>query len=301
MDNNGKYDAQTGISAIIVNYNAGGRLESLVSSLISIKHVSRVVVVDNASTDLSLEKLETNYRNNARFVLIRNKVNRGFSAANNQGIALAQSDRILFINPDCEINVSALDRFSELFNARPDVGMLGVLIRNMDGSEQRGCRRYLPDPRRSLMRVLGINRHWFTGQITGFDLAGTPLPDRPVEVEAISGAFMLIRRDALLQVGLWDEGYFLHCEDLDICMRLGRAGWKILFVPDVSITHHQGWSGRGRPLFVLWHKHRGMWRFYSKFYRKDASWFVTILIWGSIWTRFSLLTAFVLLRRPFER
>lgn len=286
------------VSVVIVNYNAGPRLSELVSILSENECVGKIIITDNHSTDASLSPFSENAASDSKLVLIRNQTNRGFATANNQGMAQAAGKYLLFINPDCEGKEIPLGRLAHLMDKRTDVAMLGVILRNADGSEQRGCRRYLPDPQRSLMRVLGVNRRRPDGGVPGFDLTGTPLPDRPTEIEAVSGAFMLVRREAMQQVGGWDEGYFLHCEDLDLCMRFKLAGWKILFVPDVSVTHYQGTSSRSRPLFVLWHKHRGMWRFYSKFYRGEAFWLLTGAVWSAIWLRFMLLATGVLARHP---
>jgi len=278
---------QATVTAVVVNYNTDGHLHALVDSLIADPVVAKIVVVDNASVDSSLDILLD--IPDSRIHLIRNERNRGFGAACNQGAALAETPFLLFINPDCVFPTGLLGYMTALLVSQPGVAMLGPLILNSDGSEQRGCRRYLPNPRRSLLRVLGMNQNR-AGEVRGFDLVGTPLPSVPTEVEAVSGACLLLRSDIFIRLSGWDEGYFLHCEDLDICMRIQRAGYKILFVPDVAVIHHQGQSSRRRPVFVLWHKHRGMWRFYNKFYRADASWLLTALVWAGIWARFSLLT-----------
>ncbi len=271
-----------------VNYNAGQGLCDLVTLLALDPCMAGVVVVDNASSDGSLAFLADETRD-PRVRCIENDTNRGFAAGCNQGAALNDTPYILFINPDCRIQSDALARLVALMQARPDVGMVGPLILNADGSEQRGCRRYLPSPRRALMRVLGLGGVDANGRVAGFDLTGTPLPPEPAEVEAISGACMLVRREVFARLGGWDEGYFLHCEDLDICMRFGRDGQKIVFVPDAIVTHVQGVSSRGRNVFVLWHKHRGMWRYYTKFQRAASPVWLTILVWAGIWSRFLFL------------
>ena len=276
------------VSAVIVNYNAGETLGDLVRALITQCSVARVVVVDNASSDGSLRHLESEVQD-ARLRLVKNTDNRGFAAACNQGAALAESAYILFINPDCRISAQALVSLQAGMEARPDTAMSGPLILNTDGSEQRGCRRYLPDPRRALMRVLGLGKPDAQGNVAGFDLTGTPLPSGPVPVEAISGACMLVKREAFTRVGGWDEGYFLHCEDLDLCMRLGMQGLGVLFVPDAVVSHLQGVSSRGRNVFVLWHKHRGMWRYFAKFQRAASPFWLTALVWSGIWSRFLML------------
>ena len=280
---------RSGVSAIVVNYNAGITLRDLVLSLVVGADLDGIIIVDNASSDASLEFLGRGEFSGANIRLVRNSGNRGFAAACNQGAALADSPYLLFINPDCRMDTGALRRLLAVLRGNPHAVMAGPLILNSDGTEQRGCRRYLPDPRRALMRVLGLGKPDARGKIVGFDLTGTPLPSVPTEVEAISGACMLLRRKAFGKLGGWDEGYFLHCEDLDLCMRLGRAGMRTVFVPDARVTHVQGVSSRRRPVFVLWHKHRGMWRYFTKFQRAASPVWLTMLVWFGIWSRFLLL------------
>jgi len=216
-------------------------------------------------------------------------------------VARTHGEYLLFINPDITIKAGMIDHLCLIMAGRPDAGMLGILIRNPDGSEQRGCRRYLPDPRRSLMHILAIDRFDRRTEIAGFNLTATPLPSGIAQVEAISGAFMLVRRRALEEVGGWDEGYFLHCEDLDLCMRFKQCGWQVLFVPDESVTHIQGVSSRQRPLFVLWQKHRGMWRYFTKFHRRQGSVLLVIFVWLGIWMHFAVLIPAALIRLPGSR
>jgi GT2 family glycosyltransferase len=182
------------VSAVVVNYNAGTILGDLIRSLIAQDLITHVVVVDNASSDGSLQRLENEVRD-PRLRLVRNADNRGFAAACNQGAALVGSHYLLFINPDCRMDTGALSQLLAVLRDDPCAGMAGPLILNADGSEQRGCRRYLPDPRRALMRVLGFGKPDAQGKVAGFDLTGTPLPSGPTEVEAISGACMLLKRE----------------------------------------------------------------------------------------------------------
>jgi hypothetical protein len=275
------------VTAVTVNYNAGPLLRGLVESLVGQAGLVRVVVVDNASSDDSLAFLDTAHPG---VTVVRNPANRGFGTACNQGAAAASGRYLLFINPDCRVPAGALQRMVAVLEAHPEAGMLGPLVLNSDGSEQRGCRRFLPDPKRALMRVLGMHKADAQGRVAGFDLTGTPLPDKPTPVEAISGACLLIRRELFERIGGWDESYFLHCEDLDLCMRVQRDGTKVLFVPDVSVSHVQGASSRGRPVFVLWHKHRGMWRYYRKFLRASSPTWLTVLVYIGVYARFLMLT-----------
>lgn len=125
-----------------------------------------------------------------------------------------------------------------------------------------------------------------------FHLNKQPLPNEPIDVEAISGALMLVKKGAIEDVGRWDEQYFLHCEDLDWCMRFKQKNWRIVFVPDAPVTHFQGTCSHTRPFFVAWHKHKGMLRFYQKFFRDKYSGLLMGLISIAVWLRFAVTVIF---------
>jgi GT2 family glycosyltransferase len=169
------------------------------------------------------------------------------------------------------------------------VGMVGGLLLNPDGTEQGGGRRAVPTPWRSFVRASGLSRFADRWPRLFFDfyLHKQPLPEKPIEVEAISGACMLVKREAMEDVGPWDEGYFVHCEDLDMSMRFRQNSWKILFVPNAPLTHYLGVCSRSRPIFVAWHKHKGMMRFYRKFFCHQYPGILIWLVALGVWMRFS--------------
>jgi GT2 family glycosyltransferase len=188
----------------------------------------------------------------------------------------------------------------------PDAGMAGCLVLNPDGTEQAGCRRDTPTPAKAFVRAFGLGlvarRLGLEGEpARDFVRVGDPLPPEPVEVDAISGAFMFVRREALETVGPLDEGYFLHCEDLDWCERFRRAGFKVLFVPDVTAVHDKGTTSRGRPVRVLWHMHRGMVRYYRKFLRDRYPRPLFWLVVAGVWLRFGSLAGVALVRQGVNR
>lgn len=287
------------VSAILVNYNAGQLLKICVESLLACPVVTEIIVIDNASHDGSLALLE----DSAQIQVIRNSQNLGFAVACNQGIARAHSDYLLFINPDCSFEAGAVDRLLDWISQKSGVGMVGGFLVNPDGTEQGGGRRAVPTPWRSFVRAFGLYRfsdRW-PKLFYDFYLHKQSLPDRPIEVEAISGACMLVKREAIEDVGLWDEGYFLHCEDLDWCMRFRRKGWKIMFVPSAKITHFAGSCSRSRPIFVEWHKHKGMLRFYKKFFSHQYPGPLMWLVMVGVWLRFAMVSTYRLLhhvRKP---
>jgi GT2 family glycosyltransferase len=170
--------------------------------------------------------------------------------------------------------------------------MVGPLLLNPDGTEQAGGRRSIPTPWRSFIRAFGLSKFGkrYPGIFSDFLLHQQPLPNSPVEIEAISGSCMLVKREALLDVGYLDAGYFLHCEDLDWCMRFRQKGWKIMFVPDAHVIHYKGVCSKKRPIFVEWHKHKGMARFYSKFFRRQYPGVLLWIVETGVWFRFAAVT-----------
>lgn len=287
------------ISAIIVNYNAGPLLRGCVDSLLACRLDIEIIVVDNASHDGSLERLPES----PQVRIIRNPANEGFAAACNIGVQASSAPFLFFLNPDCSFQPGAITTLLDGLQSDNRVCMVGGLLVNEDGTEQGGGRRAVPTPWRSFVRAFGLHRfadRW-PKLFYDFHLHMQPLPDTPIEVEAISGACMLVRRDAASDVGLWDEGYFLHCEDLDWCMRFRQKGWKILFVPDARISHALGACSQSCRMFVEWHKHKGMIRFYRKFFRHQYPGGLMVLVAAGVWLRFGLVAIYFTARRMLAR
>lgn len=218
-------------------------------------------------------------------------------------MVVAKSDNLLFLNPDCEPASDALPNLLRSLHEYAEVGMVGGLLLNADGTEQAGGRRAIPTPWRSFVRAFGFSRlsNRWPKLFYDFYLHKQPLPTQNVEVEAISGACMMVKREAVRQVGGWDEGYFLHCEDLDWCMRFRQCGLKILFVPSARVVHALGACSRSRPLFVEWHKHKGMLYFYRKFFRHQYPGVLMWLVTAGVWSRFLVIALYHLVRRTVHR
>jgi GT2 family glycosyltransferase len=237
------------VSVIIVNYNGGALLVDCVRE--ALLQAEQVIVVDNASADTSMSTLIEQFSNEPRLIVRLETTNLGFAAGCNLGISHSTQPYLLFLNPDCLIGGNSLHRMVEVLEIDPSIGMVGGLLTNLDGSEQGGGRRAVPTPWRSFVRAFGLTRfsNQFPKLFFDFHLHKQPLPTEPIDVEAISGALMLVRREAIDDVGYWDEAYFLHCEDLDWCMRFRKRGWHILFVPDAPVLHHKGYCSKARPFF----------------------------------------------------
>ncbi len=279
------------IAVIIVNFNAGSLLTQCVQAVLNSTVPVMIYIIDNASTDDSLSQLQQQVAAAEPVQLIRNQTNEGFARAANQVLPAINSPYLLFLNPDCLITPDTLARFCEIMEQHPHAGMAGGLVRNLDGSEQAGCRRGIPSPWRAIVRVLHLN-HLFphNPRFQSFVLTDQPLPTQPIEIEGISGACMFVRQTALQTVGAMDENYFLHCEDLDWFMRFRAHQWTILFVPTIEVTHVKGACSQHQPLRILWYKHRGMVRFYRKFFRHQYPFIVMAAVVVAVWIRFAMLT-----------
>ncbi|RKT43948.1 glycosyltransferase family 2 protein [Thiocapsa rosea] len=290
------------IGVIVVNYNAGDLLTQCVGAVLGADVPVEVIVSDNGSDDGSLEHLRAMFGTDPRLRILENRSNLGFAAANNRALPLVRADRLLFLNPDCLVGPDTLGRMLAFMESRPDVGMAGCIVRNPDGSEQVASRRTIPDPWIALKRILRLDRLLPDRGGRRLNLHHEPLPAEPVAVEAISGSFMLVSRRALDAVGPLDEGYFLHCEDLDWFVRFRQAGWTIALVPDVSVIHHKGACSRRHPIEVERHKHRGMERFYRKFQAREYPMFFNgLVIFGirvHFWSRVFIDTLSRLFHRP---
>lgn len=289
------------LSVVVVNYNAGPLLVDCIKSVL--EQCDEVVVVDNASSDSSILLLEKVFAGKAPLRIIRNRKNLGFAAACNIGASRSSSRHLLFLNPDCSLDLGAAQKLIKALESDPQVGMVGGLLVNPDGTEQGGGRRAVPTPWRSFVRAFGLNRfaHRWPKLFFDFHLHKLPLPNYPIEVEAISGACMMVKRAAVADVGPWDEGYFLHCEDLDWCMRFREKGWKIVFVPTAQVTHALGVSSRSRPIFVEWHKHKGMMRFYRKFFRRQYPRVLMGFVALGVWLRFGCVAGYYTVKRIIGR
>ena len=288
------------VSLIVVNFNAGDLLSECIAA--ALEQVQEVIIVDNASTDDSLTVLQSRFLEQTQLQIIKNNKNLGFSAACNIGARQAKASNLLFLNPDCILSDNAVGILLSELGAQPDIGMAGGLLLNPDGTEQPGARRAVPTPWRSFVRA--FNLHRFSDRwprlFYDFHLHKQPLPDHPVDVEALSGACMLIKREALKEVGFWDEDYFLHCEDLDLCMRFRINGWRIIFVPDAEMTHFAGRCSEKNPVFVEWHKHKGMIHFYRKFFKHQYPGPLMWLVVTGVWLRFFPVAAIKSTRRFFR-
>ncbi len=231
------------LAVVIVNYNAGDYLRRCLDSVErgAGGAAVEVVVVDNASADGSAGAA----RGRPGVRLIENPNNRGLSAGWNQGIRATTAPFVLLLNPDAEIAAGDLSRLVKVAEAHPRAGVVGPLVRNPDGTVYESGRRFPSVPLAAAHAFLGLV--WPGNPFSRAYKLGRWDRSTEREVDWVSGACWLLRRAALDQVGLLDEGFFLYGEELDLCTRMRAAGWSVLFTPEVEVVHEGGVStGRSR-------------------------------------------------------
>ncbi|HUX93839.1 MAG TPA: glycosyltransferase family 2 protein, partial [Ignavibacteriaceae bacterium] len=229
------------LSIIIVNYNVKEFLQNLLHSIAKASQniISEIIVVDNASDDGSPELIRENFPN---VKLIVNEENLGFSKANNIGLKAASGDFLLLINPDTIVREDTFQKMLKFFEEFPTAGMAGCKILNPDGTLQLACRRSFPGPWTSFCKVTGLSSIFPNSKMfASYNLTYLD-EDQTYEVDAISGSFMMIRKEAMKLVGGLDEQFFMYGEDLDLCYRIQKAGFKVFYVHSTQIIHYKGES-----------------------------------------------------------
>ncbi len=275
------------LSVCIVSWNVR---EDLLSCLRSLRGAegdirAEVIVVDNASTDGSVEAIRHRF---PHVKLIRNNENRGFAAASNQGLAAAGGELLLLLNPDTVLPPGALVELHQAAAQDPGAGIIGPKLVNPDGSLQHSCRRF-PTPMAALFRHTFLGRLFPRNRWSAEYVMADWDHTEPREVDWVSGACMLIRRNLYEAIGPLDEGFFWGSEDVDYCFRARRAGRQVLYTPRPAIVHRVGASTNRVPIRTLLRFHRSMHRLYCKHFARN--WLEAAIIGAGIGARAVLLIA----------
>ncbi|MCS7154812.1 MAG: glycosyltransferase [Bacteroidota bacterium] len=229
------------ISVIIVTYNVRRFLEQALHSLERAAEglAVEVFVVDNSSVDGTARMVRERFPG---VQLLENAENVGFARANNQAIRLARGRYVLLLNPDTLLQEDTLRQMLAFMEAHPEAGAAGCKILTPEGRLAPESRRAFPTPATAFYRMVGLSRLFPRSRRFGrYNLSYLP-EDEVAEIDALSGSFMFVRREAIEQVGLLDESFFMYGEDLDWCYRIQQAGWKIYYVPWTQIVHYKGES-----------------------------------------------------------
>jgi GT2 family glycosyltransferase len=233
------------LSIIILNYNAKDYVKKCIESVLSsdLKNIkNEIIVIDNNSTDGSKDDL-SKLQKKLKFQLILNKDNSGFSKGNNIGAKKSQGKYILFLNPDTFVSKNSLKEIYSFMEDNPEVGVSCPRLDLPDGTLTSASHRGFPTPWNALSHFSGLSTLFPTSKYFSGYTKGWLLEDKkPHEVDAISGGFFFVRRKAAEEVGWWDEDYFMYGEDIDFCYMLKQKGWKVMFLPQISVLHYHGVS-----------------------------------------------------------
>lgn len=257
------------LGIVIVNYNSTDYLARCLEGIFrqTVKYAFHVVVVDNASDSQDFSILQERYPDVA---FLTNKENLGFSKACNQGIRYRDTDFYLFLNPDCEVEAGSIDLTLDCLKASEKVGIVGCRVNNPDGTLQKACRRSIPRPSVALYRFTGLSALFPDHPRFGaYNLSNVDDGENH-EVEAVSGSFLMFRKEVLATAGYMDEDFFLYGEDLDFCHRAGKAGWKVLYFPQAQVIHHKRVSSSRNPVLSNFHFYDAMRIFYEKHFREST-------------------------------
>lgn len=264
------------LSIVILSYNVSKLLLDCLASL-PVYPDWDVIVVDNASTDDSVTAVKKRF---PKIKIITNTVNLGFAAGNNLALKQITSPFVLLLNPDTIVHPGTIESVLSYLQKHPRVGAATSRVELPDGSLDYSCHRSFPNPWNSFLHFYSF----FFKKFSRYSHAA--IPDSTHEIDALTGAFALIRTSAGRQIGWLDEDYFFNGEDLDFCYRLKQHGWRIMYLPDVKITHFKGSSAKASPRTKrYWASHStdAMMIFYRKHYASRYPFFFNWFIYSGIY------------------
>lgn len=275
------------LSIIIVNFNTKKLtlecIQSIYDSNLSYKY--EIFVVDNRSSDGSVDAIQKAF---PHVHVIANKENVGFSKANNQAILESQGSYVLLLNSDTIVMENTLSYTIDFMNENKDVGATGCKVLLPDGNLDKACHRGFPTPEASFYYMTGLAKKFPNNPRFNSYHKSYLNMDETHEIDCLVGAFMMVRREAIKEVGILDETYFMYGEDIDWCYRIKEAGWRIYYTPQVSIVHYKGASSRKKPFKIVYEFHRAMFLFHKMHFAKKYSRMVNGLIYSGIALKLSI-------------
>jgi GT2 family glycosyltransferase len=259
------------VSVAVVNFNTRALLRACVDSVLR-QAPSDLVVVDNASSDGSVEMLRSAY---PTVDVLANRRNLGFGAAANQAVAACASPYVLLLNSDTTLRPGALGGLARHLQEHARAAVVGPRLLNVEGESERSCYPF-PGPLYTFLQCMFFGS--FVSRAPGLRERYTLSPDAPASVPWVLGAALGIRRDAFLEVGGFDESFFMYSEEVDLCYRLQRAGWEVHFTPLAEVTHVGGASTQQQPVEMEAQRYAATRRFYELHYSRSARYVLTLLM-----------------------
>ena len=287
-----------GVSVVMVTYWTGPVLTSVIESVLSAdqEDIVELVLVDNGNPPEVAAQLAGWAADDPRLVVINGHGNVGYARGCNLGTRRARGRHLLLLNPDCRLAPGAIPALLAEAASLGEHWMLGCRVLNPDGSDQRGSRRTLLTPLTALVETFRLDR--LVPKLLRrhrLNHHEDPLPEETVRIPVVNGACMMLPAATLRAMGGMDEGYFLHVDDLDLCLRLHRNATAVYFAPHVKAVHHAG-SSRTGAIRIEWHKARGFLRYFGTHYRGLRWMPLKALLYAGILIRFGIKVIRCLLR-----
>lgn len=278
---------QIDVSVIILNFNTLALTKLCLESLKRSKLGSfsmEISVCDNASTDGTEDMVKKEFPD---IMFIQNHGNVGFAAGNNPGIKQAKGRYVVLLNSDTEVEPNVMKSMIAFMDAHPKAGAATCRLLLLDGTMDPACHRGFPTPWSAFTYYAKLEKLFPTSKLFGQYHQGYKDLTKPHEVDSISGAFFMVRREVIKEVGLLDEDFFMYAEDIDWAYRIKKTGWQIWFTPQVSVLHKKKQSGRShanrdrriktQTLFITYNK-----LFYTKHYEHAYPRWVTWLVYATL-------------------
>ncbi len=281
-------DKPIDLSLCMVTYKAKDVLEECLESIYGQQHnVSfETILVDNESNDGTAEMVREKY---PQVIYIQNDDNVGFQKATNQALRAASGRYLMWLNNDTVVKPGAFDALMAFGEAHPEAGMFGPKVLNRDGTLQKQCRRGDPTPWNVLMYFSGIWKFFPKSRFFSGYLLSYRDEDETMEVDACSGAAMVLRREAMDQVGAIDESFLYGGEDLDYCYQVRKHGWTNYYYPGAQIVHYGGQGGsRNKPYRLTYEFHRSMVLYFRKNLSGRYPFYLVWPIYAGIWGHFAM-------------
>lgn len=268
------------MAVVVVNWNVKDLLRNCLESLRkAVRGLTiKVVVVDNASSDGSAEMVESLF---PEVELVRNQTNVGFARANNQGLERYQKNSrfLLLLNPDTVVSPECFQAMIRFMEERPEAGIVGCKLIKPDGSLDYACKRSYITPDVLFYKALGLDKRFPQSKRFGRYQLTFLDPDQVHEVDSVVGAFLMIRRECVADIGLLDTSFFMYAEDIEWCYRAKRAGWSVYYVPTATVLHHKGKSTSKCSNRMIFHWYDATWRVYRKQLASRYPPIVNAMVW----------------------
>ena len=266
------------LSVVIVNYQTFELTKNTVNSIFEYDYPFsyEIIVLDNASADDRLSKSQDYFKDKVKF--IASSENRGFAAGNNQALNVANGRYVLLLNSDTIVWENTLENIYDYMEKHSDVGATGCRVLLENGELDKACKRSFPNVKNSFFRLFHIPTK---SEDDNYNL--DKLPDGEVyEIDCLTGAFMFIRKEALDEVGFLDETFFMYGEDIDLCYRIKKAGWKIIYYGKSKITHLKGASSKKQKSKLIYEFYRAMYVYYKKHHSHESFFITNIVVYFGI-------------------